>query len=301
MRSFVSFTILLAACGVDDSTLSSSYTGDPAVSPADDLTEGAEDTAAPAPVITRCGSTTTPEQMAVIEASHKAALDAIEAQGPTIAPVFATVDVVVHMITNGNRGVESTQRINDQIAAFNDAYAPVGIGFSLQTINTVNNSSWFANCAGWQRDAMKSALHTGGRRTLNLYLCEPNDGTLGYSSFPWEYSGHPERDGVIIRHDTVPGGALRGFNEGDTAVHEVGHWLGLYHTFEGGCSNNGDLVADTAPERSPAYGCNRRRDTCNGGGLDPVTNFMDYSDDVCLESFSAGQISRMQRMSGLYR
>ncbi|GAX20209.1 pappalysin-2 [Fistulifera solaris] len=150
--------------------------------------------------------------------------------------------------------------------------------------------------------AMKEALRKGDERVLNVYYTNLPGNTLGYATFPWDYDSFPKDDGVVMSRDTIRGGAPP-YNEGDTLVHEVGHWLGLYHTFDSACSP-GDRIADTAPERVPYYGCNpsEQRDTCTGDLLkDPIFNFMDYSDDKCLFEFTAGQISAMVDSYVTYR
>jgi hypothetical protein len=244
---------------------------------------------------------------------HKIDADEIEfsAKLKSLNPVTAlasrVIPVYFHVIqssTSTNGGVTDTM-ITNQIAVMNAAYASANISFSLVSIDRTTNNTWFTVTPGTTAESqMKTALRKGGKESLNIYTGNIGQGLLGWATFPSDYSRAPKMDGVVMLNQSMPGGTASPYNLGDTATHEVGHWAGLYHTFQGGCTATNDSVSDTPAEKSSAFGCPAGRDTCTGTkypGADPIYNFMDYTDDSCMNTFSAGQISRMQAQLATYR
>jgi hypothetical protein len=235
------------------------------------------------------------------------------------APGSVTIRVYFHVIQqNGTAGVSGTGYVESadldtQIAVLNVAYAgggPGGTGadtpfrFIQVGVNYIVNSSWYNAGPGTSAETqMKNALHQGTAVDLNFYT-NGGGGYLGWATFPWSYASSPLKDGVVCLYTSLPGNENNNdpYDLGDTATHEVGHWLGLYHTFQGGCNGQGDYVSDTPAERSAAFGCPAGRDTCrNKNGLDPIYNFMDYTDDACMYQFTAGQSGRTDSMWVSYR
>jgi hypothetical protein len=217
-----------------------------------------------------------------------------------------TVPVYFHVIHDGAKGNVSAAEVERQISTMNASYggrnggANTGVSFKLSEITRSDNAAWFQDPERYE-GTYKPKLHRGGKGTLNLYSTYIGGDLLGWSTFPWKYKADPEMDGVTIHYGSMPGGEIEHFNKGFSATHEVGHWLGLYHTFQDGCGGQGDRVADTPAERDPSNGCPTGKDTCPAPGADPVHNYMDYSYDTCMTSFTAGQGARMHKVWKAYR
>jgi Pregnancy-associated plasma protein-A len=236
-----------------------------------------------------------------------------------------TIPVYFHVITNtSNAGALSAAQIQGQIDFLNKSYAgkdklpngttPNGIpaktafNFVLVGTDTTANNTWYTVTPGTTAESqMKTALRKGGSNALNIYSANIGGGLLGWATFPSWYASSPSSDGVVILSSSIPGGSAAPYNLGDTATHEVGHWLGLYHTFQGGCSRDNDGVGDTPAERTSFFGTWTTAtipDTCTGivfPGKDPVENYMDYTDDAYMYRFTSGQDKRMQAQSVTYR
>lgn len=176
---------------------------------------------------------------------------------------------------------------------------------------------------------MKLALRQGSYQTLNVYfqtdlqaipgqearavgirdtnaLSDLTTSVLGFCTLPdptvnaTSLAADYVKDGCNVLAQTMPGGPLDLYNRGGTAIHEIGHWNGLLHTFQGeSCSPDdpGDYISDTPQQKTPTSGCPSRKDSCpDAPGLDAVHDFMDYSNDACYERFTPGQGTRMRSM-----
>ena len=236
-----------------------------------------------------------------------AEVDAIIAgRGVGASVTGGTIDVYFHVINRGSglsNGDVPDSQIQDQIDVLNDAYAPWGWSFNLVSIDRTTNATWYTLGPGTTAERQaKRALRQGTADDLNIYSANPGGGLLGWATFPSDYKRAPKMDGVVVLFTSLPGGSAVPYNLGDTGTHEVGHWMGLYHTFQGGCNGNGDYVSDTPAERSAAFGCPVGRNSCaNKPGNDPIENFMDYTDDSCMFEFSTGQDARMDSLFTSYR
>jgi hypothetical protein len=213
----------------------------------------------------------------------------------------ATVPTWFHVITDGATGVVADDTVTAQMQAQNQGFAGsfgganTGFRFQFAGVDRTDKPEWFNAVPGSKAERdMKKALRVGGADTLNVYTTS-GAGFLGWAYFPSTYKTRPYLDGIVMDYRSMPGGPYGSeFSLGFTLTHETGHWLGLYHTFQGGCNAKGDYVDDTPFERTPTSGCPAGKDTCTEPGLDPIHNYMDYSFDSCYTQFTPGQSARMQ-------
>lgn len=223
-----------------------------------------------------------------------------------------TIPVRFIHIVSGSQGVVTAEQRAAQIAVLNDAYADSGVSFrhDEDEVAEIDNAGFFGMGHGSAAERQCKSQHQAiaPEQGLNFYTARPGGGLLGWATFPHQMAGDPVMDGVVMLDGTLPGGATQNFDEGKTAVHEVGHWLGLYHTFQGGCFPPGDEVPDTPAHSGPNYGkpadsgqpynrCPSEPDTA----LCPIHNYMNYVDDAWMTEFTPGQIERIWAQIGMFR
>lgn len=235
-----------------------------------------------------------------------------EVQAYSLGAGSVTINVYFHVINQGSgelNGDVAEHRLDQQIAILNDSFGGATGGantpfrFQKACVTRTTNAGWYnmrtdGRTVSTQERAAKNALHQGGATELNFYTI--NDTGSAWARFPWEYAADPALDGIVVPHTMLPGGSRANFGGGDIAVHEVGHWLGLYHTFGSNCSADADGVADTPIHLEPAAvvgTCPAQRDSCpQSSGFDPDDNFMTDTSDACKRRFTSGQSARMDSM-----
>ncbi len=225
--------------------------------------------------------------------------------GTTITGTI-TIPVYVHVVYSTSQQNISDQQINSQIRILNEDFrrtnndanqtpsefagvaADSEIEFTLAGTfrHADSRSSWGTN------DAVKNAYPPVTPEThMNVWVCNIGGGILGYAQFP---GGPASTDGIVVGHQYFgdTGYVAAPFDEGRTATHEVGHYLNLRHIWGDGRCNRDDFVSDTPTSDRPNYRCPNSAYHCRSN--DMFMNYMDYTDDACMNIFTEGQKSRMR-------
>ena len=228
------------------------------------------------------------------------------------AQILSQIDVLNKDFRRTNVDVINTPSVWQSIAS------DCEIEFCMATIdpngaatNGITRTQTTVNSFGMNNDPVKSTS-TGGANPwpsddyLNIWVCKL-DNLLGYSTVPsgWNDPG----DGVVIgfNYFGTIGTVQSPYHKGRTTTHEIGHWLNLEHTWGSGWSSCGsDQVNDTPTQEWENYGCPAFPEdpnscsTSNPNG-DMFMNYMDYTNDACMNLFTVGQKTRMLSAINQYR
>ncbi|CEJ90123.1 hypothetical protein VHEMI05927 [[Torrubiella] hemipterigena] len=244
-----------------------------------------------------------PKEHANLQAAAKT--EPKDKTGRLVARDSYIVKTYVHIVTSTAAAARAItdETIKKQIKVLNDNYAATHAIFDLKGTTRSVNATWATD---YDEEWMKRDLRQGNYADLNLYYLEElEDDNLGYCYYPVAHAKPGtddfDLDGCAMRLDTLPGNK-GAYGLGKTTTHEVGHWFGLAHTFEGRCTSPGDEVDDTPAQASESSGCPKGRDSCPTlGGPDSIHNHMDYSDDSCYEGFTVDQQARIRSMWYMFR
>ncbi|MFM1931946.1 MAG: hypothetical protein RL226_1249 [Bacteroidota bacterium] len=272
-----------------------------------------------------CGSMDYLEQQLQNDPKRNAKLEMIErhtedviASGIRAVNGVITIPVVVHVVYNTTAENVSNAQIQSQIDVLNADFrrlnsdadntwsqaSDVEIAFCLASVDPSGNPTTgitrtSTSVTAFGTNDQVKFNSSGGKdawpssQYMNLWVCDISGGILGYAQFP---GGSSSTDGVVIDYQYfgTTGTATAPFNLGRTATHEVGHWLNLRHIWgDGGCSVD-DFVTDTPTSDAANYGCPLGHVSCST--VDMVQNYMDYTDDACMNLFTTGQKTRMRAL-----
>jgi hypothetical protein len=220
------------------------------------------------------------------------------------------IPIAFHVIYSGKNGLVTNTQIRMLVRNINSAFQGTPFSFYLSSVDRTNSVNWYFNCGLGSRveRRMKLKLARDPSNVLNIYSCTATNGpsgqvVAGFAYLPFMFAESSFMHGVVLHPSVLPGGSSPDYGRyGLIGAHEVGHYLGLYHIFQGGCTD-GDFVADTPAQFTAHFGgCPVGSDTCPvSAGADDVRNYMDYTSDTCMNHFTAGQVDRMISQSQVYR
>lgn len=231
-----------------------------------------------------------------------------------LAPDIITIPVVFHVVYNTTAENIPLSQITSQIATLNNDFrlsdhsilgkwpqaSDVELEFCLATVDPQGNPTNGVT----RTQTSKTSFSTnndvkftsrGGKDAwprndyLNIWVCDIDGSIIGYAQFP---GGPSSTDGVVVDYQFT--GNVGTHSTGRTGTHEVGHWLNLRHIWGDGDCSADDFVSDTPNSDGPNYGCPTDHISCNS--LDMVENYMDYSNDACMDLFTNGQKVRMRSL-----
>ncbi|MEM6268169.1 MAG: M43 family zinc metalloprotease [Bacteroidota bacterium] len=251
---------------------------------------------------------------------------------PRRSSVVRTIPVVVHVVQSSNHNLVTMEDIQSQIDILNEDFRKItgtpgdGQGvdteyeFCLASIDPngcptdgvvrVVDPQLAYHDRNVAQATMKGASQWDPYRYLNMWVprvidTQSSQGgeVIGYATFPNNLGIQTNLDGVVI-HSGFFGRFSNQQYQGRTGTHEVGHWMGLFHTFQNGCQGassttctvQGDRVCDTPQAIEPNYNCPSGVNSCTDTPFDnddQIDNYMDYADGVCQSQFTAGQKDRM--------
>lgn len=223
-----------------------------------------------------------------------------------------TIPVWYHIVHDGQTGRLTEQEVQAQFEQTNRDFAgledpsipgwvKMDITFELAGTTYTDNAQWFSDMDRYEAQ-IKAAVAVDNTHNFNQYFGDLRGGLLGFCYFPNSFPESSFMHGCVNLFSSIPGGASAPYNEGKTTTHETGHGIGLFHTFQGGCTGAGDHVHDTCHQARATFGCPAiGPHSCHQHCRDPIHNYMDYSDDRCMTQFTPGQNDRANQQLSTFR